>query len=323
MPNSCAIHGWDVIASSSLDSQLAGVLAGFVFTGILLLLGQSGLKHLQTLGLFCPAFIALAFDSHMFGVVTGGENDPYCARVWSGGMAAAGMLGVGAMAVVTGLSWLLASHFETASVPEDKTSAASCTGINLDRLVALMAYGVGVTITLLLASTTYDYLSIAFPQNQPRTLTWVVLLSHIFVFTACGGIRKLGARTAHRKDPSRATMSTKSLQVAAYGLGTYALASPVFNGIIGELGKGWWQPASPLVVGFALGVGLFVPALLLIALVLAVAPLAESKRRDAAVYDSPVRTGRPNLASLIVIRRYVVRFKRLTAGSAVPDDNVN
>lgn len=72
MINKCAVDGWDVIASSSLDSQLAGVLAGFIFTGIILLLGLGGAKkNVQALGIFCPSFIVLAFDSHLWGVING------------------------------------------------------------------------------------------------------------------------------------------------------------------------------------------------------------------------------------------------------------
>lgn len=323
MNNSCAPHGWNAIASSSMDSQIAGVLAGFIFTGILLLLGQGGLKNRQTLGLFCPAFIALAFDSHMFSVVSGKTSDPYCVRVWSGEMGAAGMLAVGAMAIVTGLSWLLASHFETATEPGAQKSHTLPKGINLDRLVTLMAYGVGVTVTLFLASTTYDYVAISFPQKQPRTLTWMVLLSPVFVFAACGGIAKISTWRARRKDAPRA-MSTKSLTVAAYGLGAYAVASPVFNGIIGELGTGWWKPTSSLVVYSSIGMGLFAPALLLIALVLAVAPLStESVKPDVATPDSSRKASHPDWASaLVVIRRYILSFRKLATRSTAPNDDV-
>src|SRR5262245_6476686 len=95
--NGCPTHGWSVIASASMDSQLAGVLAGFVFTGIVLLFGRHGPKNIQALGLFCAAFVALGFDSYLFGELSGGISDPFCVRIWTEEMTAAGMLAVGAM----------------------------------------------------------------------------------------------------------------------------------------------------------------------------------------------------------------------------------
>src|SRR6266487_6804151 len=90
MNNGCIAHWWNMIASASMDSAVAGVLAGFVFTSIVLLLGRRGPKDTQALGLFCAAFVVLGLDSHLFGTVSGGTPDPFCARVWSEEMIAAG-----------------------------------------------------------------------------------------------------------------------------------------------------------------------------------------------------------------------------------------
>jgi hypothetical protein len=81
MNDGCPVHGWSVVASAAMDSQLAGVLAGFVFTSFVLLLGRRGSKDKQSLGLFLAAFVALGFDSHLFGVVSGDATDPFCIRV--------------------------------------------------------------------------------------------------------------------------------------------------------------------------------------------------------------------------------------------------
>lgn len=277
MNNGCSTHGWSVIASASMDSALAGVLAGFVFTSIVLLLGRRGPKDIQALGLFCTAFIALGLDSHLFGVISGGTPDPFCVRVWSEEMVAAGMLAVGAMAIITGISWLLASHLDStvesseASVPSQPHRV-----INLDRLVQLMAYGVGVTVTLLLAATTYDYLSIAYPTQVPTPLSWTAFAfaSTAFVSVVASGIATLRTRYASHKYVARTNLANAGLRVAAYGILGYAVAGPVFVGFISELRPNWWRPPSDLVVGAAITGGLALPALLLIALVVAVPPLA-------------------------------------------------
>jgi hypothetical protein len=274
MDKACVIHGWDAVTSASMDSQIAGVLAGFIFTGILLLLGQGGPKNIQALGLFCPAFIALALDSHLWGVVNGQESDPYCARIWSTAMPAAGMLAVGAMTIVTGLSWLIASHLEATPDSEAQPTNMSMSRVSLDRLMTLMAYGLGVTVTLLLASTTYDYLSVAFPKRQPAALAMIVTLSPVVVFAACVAIPRIDKWRAASQHTPKVITAARSLHISAYGVGAYAVACPVFGGIIGYFGNGWWQPTSLLIVVLTICVGLFAPALLLVALVLAVTPLS-------------------------------------------------
>lgn len=275
MNNGCPAHGWTAIGSAALDSQLAGVLAGFVFTGIVLLFGRPGPKNIQAIGLFCPVFVALGFDSHLYGVVSGESPDPFCGRVWTQDMICAGLLGVSAMAIVTGLSWLLASHLDEVA-RGGKRFDLNYTGkvIDLDRLVRLMAYGVGVTVTLLLAATTYDYLSIIYKAHIPAILTWTALLSPVFVLVVSGGIAFSGARYASRNHSvTRATIANRGLRIAAYGMLCYAVTGPVAAGVISELGKRWWQSPSGVITCIAIIAGLGVPALLMIALVQAVPPL--------------------------------------------------
>jgi hypothetical protein len=275
MNNGCPTHGWSVIASAPMDSQLAGVLAGFVFTGIVLLFGRRGPKNIYTLGLFCAAFVILGFDSYLFGELSGGALDPYCVRIWTEEMTAAGMLAVGAMAIITGISWLLASHLDAiADISTPPDSSISDRKINLDRLVRIMAHGVGVTATLLLGVTTYDYIATAFPAHVPGFLVSAALISPALVAAALAGLASLRARRTRRRDVALAAVPNTALQIAAYGILTYALAGPVFVGIIGEFGRSWWQPPSDLFVGAAIIFGLVLPALLLIALVQAVPPLS-------------------------------------------------
>jgi hypothetical protein len=275
MNNGCPTHGWAIIGSAPMDSQLAGVLAGFVFTGIVLLFGRRGSKNTQALGLFCAVFIALGFDSHLFGVVSGESPDPFCGRVWAQEMICAGLLGVSAMAIVTGLSWLLASHLDEVARHGDSSDLNDTDKvINLDRLVRFMAYGTGVTVTLLLAATTYDYLPNIYKTHIPAILIGVAVLSPLFVLVASIGITSWRAWYTRRNPRvTHASMANKGLQVAAYGILCYAVVGPVSSGVISELGADWWQPPSGLIVCVAIIAGLGVPAMLMIALVQAVPPL--------------------------------------------------
>ncbi|MTK05408.1 hypothetical protein FF096_26035 [Micromonospora sp. CP22] len=47
--DACASHGWSIITSASTNSQFAGVLAGFVFTGIVVLFSLRGSRYTQAL----------------------------------------------------------------------------------------------------------------------------------------------------------------------------------------------------------------------------------------------------------------------------------
>jgi hypothetical protein len=271
--NGCPIHGWSVIASASMESQLAGVLAGFVFTGIVLLFGRRGARSTQALGLFCAAFVVLGFDSLLYGLISGEGSDHFCARVWSEGMAAAGMLAVGAMAIITGISWLLASHMEEVAEPhEDSLKDRSAKVIDLDRLVRLMAYGVGVGVMLLLAAVAYDYLAIVF-RSPPELLVWAIAVSLIFVVIVIVGSAFLWRYVLHDSNNERNLVSNVGLRVAAYGTLGYAVVGPFFATLESEFGVSWWRPVSGVVITEALTAGLFVPGLLIIALVHAVPPL--------------------------------------------------
>jgi hypothetical protein len=107
MGKGCLILGWGTTLSAPLSSQLAAVLAGFVFTSIVFLISREGRTHSRALGLFCAAFVVLGFDSHLFAVLSGSVNDPFCGRVWTQAVTASGLLGTGAMAIITGIIWLL------------------------------------------------------------------------------------------------------------------------------------------------------------------------------------------------------------------------
>jgi hypothetical protein len=49
-------------------------------------------------------FYTFALDSFMFGITSG---EQVCERAWTETMGAAGMLGIGALGLFTGLAWLL------------------------------------------------------------------------------------------------------------------------------------------------------------------------------------------------------------------------
>lgn len=198
--------------------------------------------------------------------------------------------------MVTGLSWLLAGYLETTDDEAgDQGANPPSGGVNLDRLVTLMAYGSGVTVSLLLASTTYDYAKISFPASSkvPDRLGWMVLASPALVILA-----SIIAQIAYRRRVAgipvdRFSAATRFLRYSAYGVALYAVFAPIFAGVITQFGQFSWDAStSSLIVALSIGAGLVLPAILAVTMMLAVAPLARDSDRKGV---QPVRHWRSGI----------------------------
>jgi hypothetical protein len=262
----CPSYGWSIAGSSSTHSQLAGLLAGFVFTAVTILIARSGPRNTQALGLLSCAFVVLAFDSYLFSDVAGSSLDTNCARVWAQGVPAAGMLAVGGVAVVTGISWLLAARDDPASKGEAAEKAGITWGvINLDSLSRWMAFLVAGAVSLLLTATTYDYATYAFGGRDKhalgltaKTTAAVVILTSIGLLL----LRRFFPETkVARKTPALA------FRLGSFGILAYAIVATTFVGYdTSGVGDPWDVALTTLFLG------LIAPSVLLIALVHSVAP---------------------------------------------------
>lgn len=306
----CASHGWSIITSASTNSQFAGVLAGFVFTGIVMLFAMRGGRYTQTLAVLSPTFIVLGFDSYLFSHVTGSGNDGQCARVWTDGMFASGMLGVGAAGVVSGICWLLAAHLDTHTaslLPEDEKRAEAVHGspenapgreatirrtqvaerdaavINLPRVAAGMVYGVTVGISLLLAMTADRYLRLISTDEPNRLWLWAVWAVPVVVSLSI--IALVVVRWRRRKrDPDEVQSESRvsrvrSMTFVVYGMLAYGVLTPVVAGVIASVSDHWWRDPSPLIAVPAIFVELVLATMLLVALVLAAPPMPSAAPR--------------------------------------------
>ena len=153
----CPTTPWSAVASAQANAALAGVLAGFMFGGIVLLLGQrSTSRRLQAMSLMLAAFVVLGLDAYLFGLVTG-ETAALCRRQWTEAMIAAGLLGVGVVAIVCGLGLLLNSYISVEELTIAAGHGDSGDHTSLDepaRLLRLLTrglmYGVVVLVVFLL-----------------------------------------------------------------------------------------------------------------------------------------------------------------------------
>jgi hypothetical protein len=192
----CASTGWSAVSSALANATLAGLLAGFMLNGIVVLLSrQPGpgqrVGYFQSASLLFAAFVTLGLDSFLFGLITGDQADVACRRAWTEAMFAAGLLGVGTVAVVVSIVFLLGVFFDPAirqarsgkEAPEG--SAGKSPGEAADEdlirksndllamLGSLLRPGVALLVVGLLVMTAASYLFAFFRAHAP---TWAYIV---------------------------------------------------------------------------------------------------------------------------------------------------
>lgn len=224
------------------------------------LFGRSGLQNVQAITLLTSAFVVLAFDSYLYGVVAGGVNDPLCVRVWSESMPAGGMLGVGGAAVVTGLCRLAATYVDQDS--DETIHLFKRAAIHLHRLSRLLVYGVTITVSLLLVSAIGQYLAVSFSNKPPGWLNVSIFAVPIGVVVAAGALEVYRKRRMKR---SRfMSPFSMSLSVTSFAMVLYAILGSAFSGVLTVLSDTQWSlPLKPALVVSGLLFGLILPGVLL------------------------------------------------------------
>jgi hypothetical protein len=275
----CLQYGWNVVAAAGANSQLAGVLAGFVFTGIVFLFGRSGLRNIQAITLLSSAFVVLAFDSYLYSLVAGGTDDTICIRVWSESMPAGGLLGVGGAAVVTALCRLAYDYVDT---EEARTTVLfERAVVHLHRLSRLLVYGVTVAVSLLLVSAIGEYLAVAFSDRPPPWLNGSIYAVPLVVIIAAIALEARRKRLNRRQPPVQ--QFSRSLSFSSFAMVAAAILGSIWAGTLTILPDSEWaQPKDPLLVSLGLFFGLALPGMLLVALT-----LAASRRPALGNEESP------------------------------------
>jgi hypothetical protein len=153
----CSNAGWSAVSSAGPMSALAGVLAGFMLNGIVVLLSQTmkDIGKVRALGLLLAAFVALGLDSYLFALVTG---DSSCHRAWTEAMLAAGLLGIGTVAIIAGFGLLVAEYVEK----KDSESIDMLT-----TLFNVLRVGVALVVLGLLFMTSWNYLYAVLGSHVP------------------------------------------------------------------------------------------------------------------------------------------------------------
>lgn len=111
VPGSCSgVSEWSATAVASSQSALAGVLAGFVFGGIVVLLSvraSHGEQSGRALKLLFCSFFGLTVVAYLFADQAGDKN---CLRATSEESISGGILGTFAIIMIISLSWLVVAY---------------------------------------------------------------------------------------------------------------------------------------------------------------------------------------------------------------------
>jgi hypothetical protein len=105
------LGGWDATTAASGQSVLSGVLAGFVFGGIVVVLstreGRRGRETARALKLLFSAFFGLVVTAYLFADQAADTN---CVRAFAEENLAGALLGTFALVLIVSLTWLVVAY---------------------------------------------------------------------------------------------------------------------------------------------------------------------------------------------------------------------
>jgi hypothetical protein len=236
----CGTNGWSIVASAQASSNLAGILAGFLFFGLIYLLGRDE-KRGEIVSLFTASFIILAFASYLFSRISGfsapSDPDPAaassCKGAWMAGMIAMAMLDVGAATMTVGLGYLLVSY----DPKSDRT--------HLQRLATISTGGVLIGAIFLLFTSVNFYDELLDRPNHRLAWTLIILTAALVLSCSCA------TYTSSRGPGGRRQIRDKYIEWAVYAIGGFGIAGTVLTGIAARIEPSHW--VSWLVIIVSLG----------------------------------------------------------------------
>lgn len=243
----CSTSGWSAVTSATANATLAGVLAGFMLNGIVVLLSSKPDRgqrtgYVQAASLLFAAFIALGLDAYLFGLVTG-ENTTIldtCRRAWTEAMLAAGLLGVGAVAVIGGFVFLLGVYFSKTVTAEADDPTLERSQEMLSRLCRSLRPGVALVVIFLFIVTTRSYLSAIFKNNVPD---WALGIFYgCLVFDAVIAVLYVAYMSfgSGNSIMQRGDVALKTLKAAIYVSVVYSLLSVSLATLLADSPLHFW-----------------------------------------------------------------------------------
>jgi hypothetical protein len=247
MGGDCGELEWSPIASAPVHSAFAGVLAGLVFAGIVVLLSGTGdqVRRTNALVTFGSSFLVLAFDAFLFGVVAG---ERVCGRAWTETLYASGLLGLGALGIFAGICWLI--------------DAGDTTSGRMTRFYVVTTYVIALIVSYHIGSTASEYLNdVRLTSGAPG---WLVTVTAAYRWIMLAAVLLTGASLRFRR---RWSTSRPVVTSAAYAYVACVVLALYGSGSVSGDAQDWTHPSAALVAGNT-SVALMFPALAVLAQVI-------------------------------------------------------
>lgn len=262
----CSGTAWDIVGASGSLSQLAGLIAGFVFAGMIVLLSQPAphLRHicgeshsreeqigsarLRALLPFFATFVAMGLNAYVFALL-GGEATSDCRRVWTAATVASGMLAIGVISAVCGIMLLVRAYLARERLSRSDTKQLG----KLDRLLAGTLRLLCVVVPALLLQRGYEFLRVWY-HDELHGIEW---LSVIAVLTGLFALFLSAFPPRFIKD-LRITFFDGLLYRAAVGTVLYSVSGTALVGFfLGVIPTEWttapawipWSVATAVLIG--------------------------------------------------------------------------
>lgn len=235
-----------MVAAAGPLSQLAGVIAGFVFAGIIVLLSQprphvasaeqqTGSARLRALIPFFATFVAMGLNAYVFGLLAGEEGTGSCRRVWTATAVASGMLAIGTVAAVSGIILLVRAYLARDHLSETDRPPLG----HLERMLVITIRLLAIVATGLLWQRIYEFLIVWYGESL-HGMGWLWLPA---VVVGLGAVALVPGvlRAADRALSYDRVLSFAGVCTVFYSIAGTALVG-LFLGVSPD-----WQSAPPFV----------------------------------------------------------------------------
>lgn len=191
-PGSCVGGpGWSATVAATGQSTLAGVLAGFVFSAIVVVLSvrvdRRGEEAASALKLLCCAFFGLVVAAYLLADQAADKN---CLRASSEEAISGGILGTFAIVMIVSLTWLIVAYDRHAH--------------GVLRFLRHLIYVASAFVVLLLCTSCFSYVQAEIPHGPPPAVSILIYLAGglLYLLAVPASPRVLGSLPARITRPA-------------------------------------------------------------------------------------------------------------------------
>jgi hypothetical protein len=270
---------WSAKEAAPGQSVIAGVLAGFVFLGVVTVLSvrpKADLPASAALKLLFSAFFGLAVAAYLFADQAA---DSLCVRVSAEETLNGGLLGTFAVIMIVSLTWLVVAY----ELHGDDTPL---------RFLRGLVYFASAFVALLLCTNSYTYLN-AVTRNgvSGATAVFIFLIGVLACIAAVVSGSASGGRLRARTRPH--ARQRRAVDLSCWTALGYLAAASITDAIVLAVPNSDWNTIPRLVVDALAWGSLLLPLAVLVLALRALAP-EPAQNADAGARTAAVGARGPN-----------------------------